>query len=215
MFRYIPKDQQLTNDMLVWNYMKGAETAKEEVKRIFEELMDAHYQLAATICGFTHPGQFNDPTKIIRGIHMAHSIGNDASQDNIERLCWTLYYSSNIVYKKVYGMEMDEHCEKVIMKKMGVSYRVGEMKVAKGCVSKYVNLMLNKYRNNVKDGIKKNKKSSIFNVSSNHPRFWREAKPRPSETGCLYWIKNRPFISDSSSGRIEGTSAWSWVSKLW
>ena len=96
----------------------------------------------------------NDMVKIIQAIDMGRSIVHDHSAENIKRLCWLLYCSTNTVHESVFGMEMTEHYEILLMDKLGVYYKEDDTKVGKGCVSMLLNKMLNDYRGHVSNHLK-------------------------------------------------------------
>ena len=114
--------------------------------------MGIHFRQAAAVCKMTYRGDFDDIRKATRSLHISQSIADDDSDVNVECLCWILYCSTNTVHKKVFGMEMNDHYEILLMRQLGLYYRDDD-KGVKGCVSKYYNKMLNEYRTGVRDGL--------------------------------------------------------------
>lgn len=201
-------------------FMIESNKKKDQVKNIFTQQMEDHFRLATEICGMKLPDSMGSPTMPIReGKHMAKSIANDSSDANVQRLCWTLYYSCNSVYKTIFGMEMNEYYEKRVMDELNVLYLENADKVGKGCVSQYINKLLNNYRCNVKDSMTKNNTCIISNVCTNSPVDWEkepgQQKPRPKTPNCLFWVgqKDGTEIVTQKDGTVKRKNKikWTWV----
>ena len=177
-----------------------AETVKNKLRvgELFETEMGIHFRQAASVCEMTFRGDFNDVRKVTRSLHMSQSIANDDSDVNLERLCWILYCSTNTVHKKVFGMEMNDHYEILLMRELGVCYRDGD-KGVKGCVSKYYNKMLNEYRTGVRDGMTSIPSCTILKVQRNKPDEVVDPGPKPKKDSPIFWIGKK---SDVHQGRI-------------
>ena len=169
----------------VADYIARVEMDKAKLEELFAEEMASHFRRAAVICGMRHPGGMKDMVKITKGSDIAMSIANDPSEDNIERLCWLYYCSPNTVHKSIYGMEMNEHYEIVLMKRLGVAYKEDDTKVGKGCVSMFLNKQLNEYRGKTGTYLKSGK-WPLHNVCYNTPDG---CIPVKAKKGCpLFWV---------------------------
>ena len=168
-------------------YINQAIKDKESVHDLFAEEMASHFRRAAAICGMMHPGGMDNMVKIILAIDMGKSIVHDHSEDNIERLCWLLYCSTNTVHKTVFGKEMTEHYEVLLMDRLGVSYKEDDAKVGKGCVSMLFNKMLNDYRGGVSGHLRNTGKCDISSVCSNTPRGCTPVKGK----GPIFWVEKK------------------------
>ena len=160
-----PTDQYEKRVML---FIEESIRNKLRIRELFEAEVGIHFRRAAAICEMTYVGDFEDIMTVTKSVHMSNSIANDPSADNVERLCWIMYCSSNTVHKKVFGMEMNDHFEELLMQQLGVSYKDDD-KGVKGCVSKYYNKMLNDFRTDVKGGMASIAHCVIAKVSSNKP----------------------------------------------
>ena len=169
----------------VADYIARVEIDKAKLEEVFAVEMASHFRRAAAICGMKHPGGMNDMVRITKGSDIPLSIANDPSEENIERLCWLYYCSPNTVHKSIYGMEMNEHYEIVLMDRLGVAYREYDTKVGKGCVSMFLNSLLNKYRGKTGTYLKSGK-WPLHNVCSNTPKG---CIPVKAKKGCpLFWV---------------------------
>jgi hypothetical protein len=205
---------------LVRMFIIESNKKKDQVKSIFTQQMEDHFRLATEICGMKQPDSMGSLTMPIReGTHMAKSMANDSSDANVQRLCWTLYYSCNSVYKTIFGMEMNEYYEKRVMDQLNVSYFENNEKVGKGCVSQYINKLLNKYRCNVKDSMTRNNACTMSNVCTNSPLEWEpqpgQHKPRPKTPNCLFWVGRKSGMEivtqKDATAKRKNKIEWTWV----
>jgi hypothetical protein len=207
---------------LVKNFLEASNRIKSEVTSAFSARRDDHFRLAADICGMTRPDLLCGTMKILEGKHMAKSIEDNYGDENIRRLCWILFFSPNAAYRQLYGVDMGEYYEQMIMKEMNVEYEVGKIKKnERGCVSQYLNKMINRYRSNVTDLFFRNAKSTIARVCTNEPKEWeREGNVRPEVKSPHhhFWIGTKDGFKDEiqKDGKVKRVVKvkWEWVS-LW
>lgn len=175
--------------------LETSDSRKEKIGNWYEKVLDEHIRLASDICGMTVVcPKFGYTEKVTRGKHIAHSIKADASEVNIKRVFWILWYSFTTTYKAITGLDMAEYNEGIVMKEKSIKYSTdstqqSEKKDINGCISKFMNRTINNYRNNVREIIagssvgcisclKYNKTSAsenndILESAKNSPRtFW-------------------------------------------
>jgi hypothetical protein len=208
---------------LVKNFLEASNGIKDEVQSAFAAKRDAHFRLAADICGMTRPDPIcADGLKIREGKHMAKSIEDNCGDENIRRLCWILYFSPNAAYKQLYGKDMGEYYEQMIMQEMNVEYDASKSKkTERGCVSQHLNKMINRYRSNVTDLIFRSAKSKIARVCTNEPKEWESegsVRPEVKSPHHHFWVGTRDGFKDviQKDGRVKRVVKvkWDWVS-LW
>ena len=198
-----PTDQYEKRVML---FIEESIRNKLRIRELFEAEVGIHFRRAAAICEMSYVGDFEDIMTVTKSVHMSNSIANDPSADNVERLCWIMYCSSNTVHKKVFGMEMNDHFEVLLMQQLGVSYKDDD-KGVKGCVSKYYNKMLNDFRTDVKGGMASIAHCVIAKVSSNKPDDVVDASPKAKKDSPVFWIGTK-----TTSQRSLQTIIWKKVS---
>jgi hypothetical protein len=165
---------------------------KKSVGLTFNTILDKHFRFAAEICGLKYPTK-SGSSAVWKSSDMAASIAHDSSHLNVKRLCWTLYFSSGQFYKKAYGCEMSDYLEGAVLKQVEAKYNEAEdAGKKKGCVSLYMNKLINQYRTNVRECLLTNRKSELGSILNSRP----ENMPKPSkpasrkerETQCLFWV---------------------------
>jgi hypothetical protein len=198
---------------------------KEEVKAKFMGCMLRNFSLAAKICGLVYPDpQLDDMLVSIReSTDIGKSVAHDSTKENLERVSWTLYYSSTIIYKTIFGMEMSDYYEPLIMKQLGACYEETTDKSGKGCVAMLLNKMLNRYRSGAQESMKTNKNCTIAGINSNAPaNLDKQAggqKKTPSDKSYVFWIgtKNGTEKVVNKEGKEEEKVKieWRWVRTLY
>lgn len=198
-----------------------SDRSRDNVRTMFTELMTAKFSRAARICGMEYPEEKLQglllPAR--EASHISKSVVHDASEKNLERVCWTLYYSTTNIYKTIFGMEMSDYYEPVIMKKLDVCYEGAASTSKKGCVALWSNKLLNRYRTSVQESISSNKKCSTARINTNAPAnldTWMQTHGKPpTDKTCLYWIgtKNGTEKVQGKNGKEEERVKieWRWV----
>jgi hypothetical protein len=213
------KDESMSNEMYeneVARLIDDCEKKKEEVKEIFNRKLDEHFEISAELCGLKQ----NNGVKIREAGHLVKSIAHDSSEDNLRRLCWTMYTSCLSAYKNTVGEEMCDYLERFVMEEINVVYNTeDETKPgAKNCIVMWMNKLLNNYRCNVKEGMTCNKNCAVAGVLSNVPKGveFTDRNPKPKKSEQLFWISNKVRDDATGSFSYEGNRKvkkyWSWVS---
>jgi hypothetical protein len=217
--QYLIKTKEITVDAdtvgaeqykkLVEQTIEYSNDKKRDVKNVFDPIMEEHFRLCVQICGMTRPGEMNTRKKIYGGAHVAHSIADDPSIENIKRLAWTVFYSCLTAHKKIFNNDMSVAYERIIMEQLNVGYKPREVEDGKvpkkGCVSMYINRILNKYRCNLRDGMTKNASCTVANVCTNMPKGWQGPKPKPKDCACLFWVATKLGPNDDLTNIPAGT----------
>jgi hypothetical protein len=206
--------------------LEECEMKKKEVGNVFGTILDAHFRVAAEICGMTHQDRRSVPVRIREGVHMARSMAADCSDSNVRRLCWILYTSCLVAYKNNFGKDLSWHSEKRVMEELGVCYSDEENRSKmKGCVAMWSSKILNNYRCNVKESMSTNKSCAYAGVYSNMPEGWDKkqgnVKPKQNKPDTLFWIatKMRDFADttqflydvDEKTEKKKHVLRWHWV----
>ena len=189
---------------------------KEIVKKTFIQHMDNHFRLVADLSGFKIVDDTGGNTKVQDSCGFVKGMIRDASDKNIQRLCWILYYASGSAYKNIFGMEMNAYYEKIVMNELKISYQVDtKKKQSKGCISQYINKLLNNYRSNIKDSLTKNKRCPV-SVCVNAPPnsiLATTKKPQAKNANSTFWIGHKKNLEVTAANTEDGKNPmiWSWV----
>jgi hypothetical protein len=208
-------------DQLLTDFKIASDKSKENVRRVFTEHMTTNFSVAGKICGMKYPdihlGSMLLPVR--EANHISKSVAHDTSEENLERVCWTLYYSSSNIYKNIFAMEMSDYYEPMIMSNLKVSYVEAPGTSNKGCVALWSNKLLNRYRTSVQESISFNKECIIARINTNAPanveKWVNEQGRPPTDKSCLYWIgtKNGTERLQGKNGKEEERLKieWRWV----
>jgi hypothetical protein len=207
------------NEELIWKLIHLSNQKKDAIKSLFTQHMEKHFRLVADLSGFNVVDGAGGPQKVRDSSDFVKGIVNDTTGKNVERLCWILYYASNSAYKSIFGMELNEYYEELVMDQLKVSYKSDSQKDSvKGCVSQYINKLLNNYRSNVKDAMAKNRNCGIASVGINAPTegvYLTTDKPKVKNTNYLFWIgrkRNMDGVATNAKDRKK-LIIWNWVGK--
>lgn len=171
--------------------MTDAQRNKKTVRTLFTKILDDHFRFAAEICGLKYPKD-GALLPVWDSPDMAASIAHDPSPLNVKRLCWLLYYSSGQFYKRAYGCYMSDYLESEVLKLANAKYNEDEESKTKGCVSLYMNKLINQYRVNVRECLLNNRHNQLGSIQNSRPdNFPSPDKPlsrKKREAQCLFWV---------------------------